>query len=245
MAALAYFIMSSHIISQKASEQRCLDFNIKISENSERMLVTEDDIKSILLNSSLNILSEPIQAIDIHEIEELLLSKSYIKNAEVYTDINGTLNIQIEQRKPVIRVNTKGSGFYIDESGFVFPLSKSFTDYVPIVTGNPPLPFSIGYKGYIPDTESARFLKDLLVFAHFLKNNSFWNSMIEQINVVNENDVELITRVGSQLVKLGSFDDFEYKLHKLDVFYRNAMPSVGWNTYKTVNLAYSNQVVCK
>lgn len=245
LVAIAYFIVSSSIISQKESEQRCLEFDIKVSDCNERLLVTEEDIKSILLNSSLSILSEPIHNIDINKIEELLLSKSYIKKAEVYTDINGKLNIRIEQRKPIIRVNTRSYGFYIDESGFVFPLSKNFTDFVPIVTGNPSLPFSIGYKGQIPEKENANFTNKLLAFAKFLKNNSYWNSMVEQIHVVNENDVELITRVGSHVVKLGSLDDFEYKLHKLDVFYRNGMPSIGWNTYKVVNLAYSNQVVCK
>lgn len=237
--------MSSNIISEKEGEHRCNDFNITVNEANERLLVTQEDVKSILLNSSLNILSEPIKNVDVHAIEELLLSKSYIKNAEVYTDINGTLNIRIEQRKPIIRINTKGSGFYIGEDGFVFPLSKSFTDYVPIVTGNVPLPFSIGYKGEIPDAESASFIKTILDFARFLQNDSYWNSMIEQVHVVNENDVELITRVGSHVVKLGNFDSYKYKLHKLDVFYRNGMPSVGWNTYKTINLEYSNQVVCK
>lgn len=245
MAALIYFIMSSHIISQKKSEQHFVDFNINVSEDKVRSLVTVDDIKSILQSYSIGISGKPIGDINIHEIEKLLLSKSYIKKAEVYADINGIINIRIEQRKPIIRINTRGSGFYMDENGFIFPLSKSFTDYVPIVTGNPPLPSSMKYKDYIPQTEDAKFLQDLLVFAHFLQNDSYWNSMIEQINVVNKNDVELITRVGSQVVKLGGFDDFEYKLRKLDVFYRNGMPAVGWNTYKTINLAYSNQVVCK
>ncbi len=245
MVALIYFIMSGHIISQKESEQHFVNFNIKVSDDKARSLVTVDDIKSILHSSAISVSGKPICDIDINEIEKLLLSKSYIKKAEVYADINGMINIQIEQRKPIIRVNTRGLGFYMDDNGYVFPLSKSFTDYVPIVTGNPPIPSSLKYKDYIPKTEDAKFLQDLLVFAHFLQNDSYWNSMIEQINIVNKNDIELITRVGSQVVKLGSFDDFEYKLHKLDVFYRNGMPAVGWNTYKSINLAYSNQVVCK
>lgn len=245
MAVLVYFILSSGIISNKESEQHFVDFNIKVSDNNVRSLVTADDIKSILKSSGISLSDKPIQSIDIHKIEEILRAKSYIKDVEVYADINGIINIRIEQRKPIIRVNTRGSGFYMDKDGFIFPLSKSFTDYVPVVTGSPPLPSAMQYRSYIPKTEDAEFLQKLLAFAQFLQNNSYWNSMIEQINVVSKTDIELITRVGSQVVKLGSFDDFEYKLHKLDVFYRNGMPAVGWNTYKTINLAYSNQVVCK
>lgn len=245
IAALMYFIASGNIISAKESDRYCIDLNIIVSEAKERLLVTQDDIKSILQSSSHKIMGEPIHNINTYTIEELLLSKSYIRRAEVYTDIAGVLHIKIEQRKPIVRVNTRGSGFYMDESGFIFPLSKSFTDYVPVVTGNMPLPFSVGYKGSMPETESAGFIKSLLAFAHFLEENSYWNSMIGQIHVVNESDVELIPRVGSHVVKLGSFDDFERKLRKLDIFYRNGMPTIGWNTYKTINLEYKNQVVCK
>ena len=245
IAVLVYFIVSASIIGEKESDQRCTDFSITVSEADERSLVTREDIKSILLNDTIKIMGEPIHAINIHAIEELLLSKSYIKNAKVYTDIAGILHIDIKQRKPIIRVNTRGSGFYMDEAGFVFPLSKSYTDYVPIVTGNPPLPFSIGYKGSMPDTESANFIRSILTFAHFLEKNSYWNSMIEQIHVISENDVELIPRVGSHVVKLGGLGNFEHKLRKLDIFYRNGMPTVGWNTYKMINLEYGNQVVCK
>jgi len=243
--AVVYFAITSSFIAKKEHEQRCRGFSIEVSEADERAFVTQDDIRSILLNSSQPILSEPIHAINIYKTEELLLSKSYIKNAEVFVDIDGTLNIYIKQRKPIIRINTQGSGFYIDENSFVFPLSRTYTEYVPLVTGNPPLPFPIGYKGLVPDKGSAGFIKKLYAFALFLKNNSYWNSMVEQIHVVSENNVELITRVGSHVVMLGSFDDFEYKLHKLDNFYRKGMPAVGWNKYKTVNLAYGNQVICK
>ena len=245
ITASMYFITSDSIISEKESDQRCTNFNIVVSEANERLLVTQEDIKSILLNDTVKTMGEPINSINTHAIEELLRSKSYIKKAEVYTDINGTLHIKAEQRKPIVRISSQGSGFYMDEEGFIFPLSRSFTDYVPIVTGNTPLPFSKGYKGSMPETESANFIKSLLSFAQYLEKNSYWNSMVEQIHVVNENDVELIPRVGSHVVKLGSLDNFEQKLRKLDVFYRNGMPAVGWNTYKTINLEYSNQVVCK
>jgi cell division protein FtsQ len=29
------------------------------------------------------------------------------------------------------------------------------------------------------------------------------------------------------------------------VFYKKAIPKVGWDTYKTINLKYANQIVCE
>jgi len=29
------------------------------------------------------------------------------------------------------------------------------------------------------------------------------------------------------------------------IFYKRAIPKVGWDTYKTINLKYANQIVCQ
>jgi hypothetical protein len=44
---------------------------------------------------------------------------------------------------------------------------------------------------------------------------------------------------------LGSFDNFEYKLHKLITLYEKGIPLRGWNAYDMIDLSYSNHVVCR
>ena len=34
-------------------------------------------------------------------------------------------------------------------------------------------------------------------------------------------------------------------MNNLLAFYKQAMPKVGWNAYKTINLKYTNQIVCE
>ncbi len=245
IAAVAYFIVASSFVSTKEETQRCKRFNISIADADERGFVTEEDVKSILVSSGQQLLGAPISSINCYKLEELLRSKSYIKFVEVYTDINGTLNVSIAQREPVLRVCIGATGFYLDKDGYVFPPSSSYAEYVPVVTGAPQLPFTMGYKGPLPLDPASKQLVGLLDFALFLKKEPYWNAMIVQINVTSDGKVELIPRVGSQVVILGSLDGYEYKLHKLQVFYRKAMPTVGWNTYKIINLSYGNQVVCK
>jgi cell division protein FtsQ len=60
-----------------------------------------------------------------------------------------------------------------------------------------------------------------------------------------DKDLELIPRVGNHTIILGNVSDLQEKFNKLMIFYKEAMPKVGWNKYKTLNLKYKNQIVCK
>jgi cell division protein FtsQ len=81
-------------------------------------------------------------------------------------------------------------------------------------------------------------------FARFVIDDDFWNAQITQVYVNGPNDIELIPRVGSQVILIGNLDDFEKKLEKLKLFYEKALPAEGWNKYKKINLKYSNQIIC-
>jgi cell division protein FtsQ len=58
-------------------------------------------------------------------------------------------------------------------------------------------------------------------------------------------DIEMVPRVGNQKIILGSADSLQTKFRNLLVFYKKAIPKVGWDTYKTINLKYANQIVCE
>ena len=73
-------------------------------------------------------------------------------------------------------------------------------------------------------------------------------SKVEKFDVTKnkkgERVVELIPRVGEQIVYLGPLDDFESKLRRLRLFYSKAIDAVGWEKYARVNLEYDNQIIC-
>ena len=53
----------------------------------------------------------------------------------------------------------------------------------------------------------------------------------------------MIPRVGNQNIILGNGDSLTVKFNNLLIFYKKALPLVGWNTYKTINIKYTNQVI--
>jgi cell division protein FtsQ len=56
--------------------------------------------------------------------------------------------------------------------------------------------------------------------------------------------MELVPKIGKQLIIFGDAADAREKLENLATFYRKVMSQKDWDLYKTINLKYKNQVVC-
>lgn len=128
-----------------------------------------------------------------------------------------------------MRIISGFESYYIDENGDIMPTTSSFTAYLPLATG------------YITHSYAKSQLYPMAVY---LKNNPFWDAQIEQIYVTENNEIELIPRIGDNLILLGKIDNFEQKLENLQCLYEQALSKVGWNKYDTINLKYNNQVIC-
>ena len=130
--------------------------------------------------------------------------------------------------------------FYIDANGYKIPLSDSYTAKVLVASGF----IEEDFNGRV-DTLKTKMAKDLYRTALYIKGDTLWDNQIEQLFVDLKGDVEMVPRVGSHKIILGSTDSLQTKFRNLLVFYKKAIPKVGWDTYKTINLKYNNQIVCE
>ncbi|MDE7122884.1 MAG: hypothetical protein K2N93_00825, partial [Alistipes sp.] len=58
-------------------------------------------------------------------------------------------------------------------------------------------------------------------------------------------EVDLVPRSGNHLVRFGRLENRQRKLAKLMRFYRSGLAGIGWGEYRTIDLRYEGQVVCK
>ena len=135
----------------------------------------------------------------------------------------------VTQREPILRVKGMYGDYYVDSELKVMPVSPIFSAYVPIATGFVNKELALGQLGE---------------FALFLRDHYFWNAQIEQIDVARNGEVTLVTRVGDQLVVMGTLDNYKDKLDRLYALYVNGFNKIGWNKYKQITLKYDGQVVC-
>lgn len=248
---IACFIMMG-FVSKSGKDMVCENINVKIEHVGSNFFVLEEDILETITSAGIRVMGQKVRDINIMEIEETIAEKNpFIKDVDVYKTIDGTVNIEIEERMPIIRVFTKDyKSFYIDEEGFLMPTSRNYAARVPVASGNisfKQLKNIRNNKIHIDDEsldENAQTLREIYEVASFIHKDEFWKAQIQQLFVDNYSDIVMIPRVGLHKIVLGKPDLLKKKFDKLLFFYNNGLSKVGWNKYDTINLKYSNQVVC-
>lgn len=239
LISLAGVVVLLSFINVKKQTVKCTDVKILIPGADN--FIEREEIDAILKEDQGVLLGRNLERINIHQIEKKLQSNPYIGFAKVYVDMDGVLHIEVKQRQPIVRIlNETGQDFYIDNDGLKMPISSNFTANVLVATGHISEVF-----GSRVDTLHTKLARDLYKTAQYIKKDTLWDAQIEQIIVDQQNDMELIPRVGNQRIILGNADSLDKKMNNLLIFYKKAMPQVGWEAYKTINIKYTNQIVCQ
>ena len=212
--------------NQKQNKQTVFLNQIYI-EASEDKFMTEQIALKYIEQHIFNFDSVALSNFYLNELEIAFLRHPAIKNAQVYSNQEGMININLQQRKAVVRIKTDNADYYLDELGIKMPLSNEFTPRVLVVTG---------------DVDESHH-SSVFSFSERINKDKFWKSQIIQMHF-NNKDVIFIARVGSQKIHFGTLTNVNKKLVNLYQFYKQVMPVKGWQTYSDISLAYNNQIVC-
>lgn len=216
--------------SRIANEEKCSGLNIVIADSTRAGFISRDEVVRLIDKAKVNPVNTAIDRVNTTNIKEALLKNPFIKDIDCYKTADHRVTILLEQRLPLLRVCPQNEhDYYIDENGD----AMRFTGY--------PADLAVA-TGYI----SADYAKKKLrVIGRFLRENRFWDDQIEQIYVHRDGKIDLVPRVGSQLIHIGLPDSLDVKMNNLLVFYQKVMPQVGWNKYSEIDLRHTNQVICK
>lgn len=238
------------LISAKSKEILCEHIKVNIQDETSNYFIEEADVLNMLNDRGEQLIGLPIDQINVNKLEEFLLLNPSVKDANVYRTYNGDVRISVVQRNPILRViNKSRESFYVDEEGSVMPLSNKYTAHVLVASGDIDLSFTkLSNANQSNDNEetvenSKQQLLDLYNLASYIYQNEFWRAQIEQI-YINNDEYELVPRVGTHIILLGDISDYKIKFKKLMALYKQGLPNVGWNKYDKINLKYDNQVIC-
>src|SRR6056297_434439 len=133
---LLYLILSLSFVNSKRKDTICSKVQVRILDSLQDRFVTEDEVQDFIYDLDMKVRGEPFSSINIREMEKYLENKAAIHHAELYFTANGDLQIEIDQRNPIVRViNAKGRSYYIDRHGVIIPLSSNYSSHVLVASG--------------------------------------------------------------------------------------------------------------
>jgi cell division protein FtsQ len=241
-----YVVAMPAYLSYSTSMEPCGGIKIRIRDSSDYKFVSKRELLNLVNAYGTKISGEPVYEIPVTDIENRLAEVRDLKYAEVYTTVDGILHVDADQRDPVMRVIPKNGGdFYVDEDGVVFRRRGLYSPRLQIVVGDINITSDMLRGVSVLDTSSKSVLRDIYYLVQFIQNDSFWSAQVDQLSVESDREIDIVPRVGNQIVHLGTVDNFEQKFMNLEAFYKDVLPEVGWRKYSTINLEYKDQIVCK
>lgn len=200
--------------------------NIKfLGEN--KLFITDTNVSKLLILNQRPLSEQPKDIIDLNKLEIALNSNPMIKKAEVFMSVNGELSAEIEQKRPIARVNTNAS-YYIDDEGSFMPLSSNYSARVPLVTGN------------IKKDK----LETVFQFAKAVDEDEFLKKHVIEIRQNDDKTIDFKIRKSDFTVHLGTLKKLEKKINNFKAFYQKALKDKILDSYKVVNLKFDKQVIC-
>jgi cell division protein FtsQ len=235
--SLAGLLVLMSFIEVKKAELVCKRVKVYIPGN--QYFIDRQEVDNILQATSHTLIGRRLKEIDIHALENKLKINPFVEFATVYIEMDGTLQVEVSQRQPILRImNRFDQDFYVDQHGLKMPLSQNFTARV------------LAVNGYIDelfankvDSLHTALAKEIFKTADFIRKDSLWDAQIAQLYINQDHEIELVPRVGNQRILLGNADSLSAKFDNLKIFYKQALPMVGWDAYKLINIKYSNQVI--
>lgn len=147
------------------------------------------------------------------KIRSNIKTNAYIENVNIKRNINGTVTLDITERKPTYMIKFEDKYVYINNQGYMLEISEKELK-VPIIEG-----FLVTNEEFIVGNrlavEDLNKLDDIIKIIEASKNTSFAN-LITKINISDDLNYKLTVSSQNKIIELGDMTNINIKLQMAD-----------------------------
>lgn len=209
------------------NEKRMLtEAGVEFADNEN--FITKENVNKLLIQNYGTVTGIQKVKLDLNKLEKNIDKNPMVDKAEVYATVDGKLKAVVVQKKPVARIFEGSQSYYLDYKGGKMPLSETETARVPLVSGDV----------VKADGKKLHQLLDYIYDDAFLKKN------IIGLTVTPIGSMVLRSRGYDYDIIFGNLINIEQKFKNYKAFLQDAAKDTLIKNYKTVNLMFTQQVVC-
>ncbi len=229
----------------RQEQSRLICGRLEVSFSDSLRFVSEQDVREYLDTRYGSFIGQRLDSVGLSRIEDLLESRSAIMDCEAWTTDDGVLHVDISQRAPVLRFQDGERGFYVDAEGYIFPLHKTFTATVPVVEGAIPVSVPDDYKGEAPGERERQWIAGMLEVDRYISASRAWKDRVSGFRVRPGGELVLQLEGRGEQFIIGQPEDIPDKFARIERYLGVIAPSLEEGHYKTVNVKYNQQIICR
>jgi cell division protein FtsQ len=187
-----------------------------------------------------NPVGRPASEISLTKLEQHLNTYPEIWKSTSYISFDGVLHVKISERQPIaILQNSQGDMCYIDSAMIMIPVAAYQSKHLLVINGNINQHISIGKK------LAPKWQQEFKPILSFFDQHKFWKHLFEQCYVDKFGHLILFPIIGTHSIVMNNVENIDEKFENLRLFYEKGLKYTGWDTYKTIDISYANQIVTK
>lgn len=225
MIGLVLFLYS---FTSKRNNARKTQKTVVEFVNKAELFVSYETVNKLLIENGQQLKTIGKDKVFLNKLEKILNGHNMIQKSEVFVSIDGVIKAMVTQRTPIARIFNEEGSFYIDSKGNRMPLSEIQTARLPLVLGE------------ITD-KNEKEMYDLLWFIY---NDDFLKKNITGIEILPSGSLRMTNRNYNYNIEFGKTIEVERKFDNYKAFFQKAVHDTLIDTYKIINLKFTQQVVC-
>lgn len=225
MFSLVIFLFS---FASNRNQGRKLTKSTVVFVGDNAPFVDQETVNKLLIENKKDAQSIGKDKLDLNKLEKALNAQDMIEKSDVFVSIDGVLKAVVKQKTPIARVFDGDDSFYIDYEGNRMPLSSNFTARVPLVSGE------INKKNS----------EDLAEFFRLIHNDAFLKKNIIGVQIMPNGSLKMHNRNFNYQIDFGGTVRMKAKFNNYKAFFQKAVLDSSLYKYKTIDLRFSQQVVC-
>jgi cell division protein FtsQ len=228
LVLIATALLSLYAFASQKNQNRKLKSIVVDFEGTSQLFLKKDLVNKLLIEKVDTTSSLQKVNVALNTLENSINANKTVEFCNVFMTVDGVLNAKVKQKTPIVRVQRYGGDFYIADDGSEMPLSKNYTERVPIVTGETKLVIC----------------QDAIDFYKKIVNDDFYKKNITAIEFRENQGIVLRNRNFDYLIHFGNLTRVDDKLLNYKVFFQKTAQSNLLAQYKLIDLRFNNQVVC-
>jgi len=225
MFSLVIFLFS---FASNRNQGRKLKKSSVVFVGDNAPFVDQETVNKLLIENKKDAQSIGKDKLDLNKLEKALNAQEMIEKSDVFVSIDGVLKAVVKQKTPIARVFDGDDSFYIDYEGNTMPLSSNFTARVPLVSGG------INKKNK----------EDLAELFRLIHNDAFLKKNIIGVQIMPNGSLKMSNRNFNYQIDFGGTVRMKAKFNNYKAFFQKAVLDSSLYKYKTIDLRFSQQVVC-
>ena len=227
LVAVALLVLLLFAQDAQMGTRTCSGLRVEFKDNFR--LLDEGDVRACLKQSYGDFTGQRPDSVRLDRIEKILENIPVVRRAEAFMTADDSLNVEVYQKRPVLKFVTPQGAFYCDADGFAFPVQGVFEENIPVMAGTPP----------ISDASWVRTVIRLSLALPTLL------APVEMMEAAPDGAIALKLADGRERILLGKPSALGRKLARANKYIRDIRPEKGPNWYSTVDVEYRGQVICR